>query len=120
MTGSTYPTIRSEIDVVCRPNGRFYVLAWGQPLERSDVKDAILYLDLSTTSMTLYFYHCAVDGRPRRRVVVAESDRVNGFMVPALAGQMLVDVLLIDQRYSLDNLRVEGIQNFMATCRKLV
>lgn len=120
MTVTQYPTIRSEIDVVCRPNGRFYLLAWGQPVDGVDFKDAILYLDLTASSMTLYFYHCAAEGRARRRVVVAESDRVNGFMVPALAGQMLVDVLLIDQRYSLENLRVEAIQNFMATCRKLV
>ncbi len=117
---SPYPTIRSEVDVVCRPNGRFYLIAWGKPVEKSDYKDAILYLDLTGSSMSLYFYHCATDGQSRRRVVVADSDRVNGFMVPALAGQMLVDVLLIDDRYSLENLRIEGIQNFMATCRKLV
>lgn len=117
---AAYPTIRSEIDVVCRPNGRFYLLAWGQPIERADYKDAILYLDLTGSSMSLYFYHCATEGQARRRVVVAESDRVNGFMVPALAGQMLVDVIVIDNRYSLGDLRIEGIQNFMATCRKLV
>ncbi|PZR95202.1 MAG: hypothetical protein DI537_05300 [Stutzerimonas stutzeri] len=116
---NAYPTIRAQVDVVCRPNGRFYVMAWGKPVAKADFADAILYLDLTATSMSLYFYHCATEGRARRRVVIAESDRINGFMVPALAGQMLVDFLLIDDRYTLDNLRVEGIQNFMATCRKL-
>lgn len=120
MSSNAYPTIRSEIDVVCRPNGRLYVLAWGKPLEKHDYKDAILYLDFNHTGMSLYFYHCATDSQQRRRVIVAESDKVNSFMVPALSGQMLVDVILIDDSYSLDNLRIEGIQNFMATCRKLV
>lgn len=120
MTDSAYPTIRSEIDVVCRPNGRLYVLAWGSPLELRDYKDAILYLDFSQTGMSLYFYHCETPNQRRRRVIVAESERVNSFMVPALSGQMLVDFVLIDNRYSLDDLRIEGIQNFMATCRKLV
>ncbi|GHE73293.1 hypothetical protein GCM10019059_36110 [Camelimonas fluminis] len=112
--------VKGGIDVICRENGRFFLLMWGEPVSLVDYEDAVLYLDIGRSELGLYFYHPATEKDFRRKVVLVETqvpENINGFMTAALVGQRLVDVVLIDSRYTLENLRVEGIQNFMATCR---
>lgn len=112
--------VTTGIDVVCRENGRFMLVMWGQLISKYDYLDSILYLDVGKENLSLYFYHPATEENYRRKFLVAESGKPNGFLVPALVGQRLVDIILLDERYSLENLRIEAVQNFMATCRFVV
>lgn len=114
-----YP-VSSGIDVVCRQNGRLMLVMWGQPVAEDDYLGAILYLDVGDISTSLYFYHPATDERERRRHFIAKADECNSFMIPALTGQRLVDVVILDENVQVENLRVENVQNFLATCRAVV
>lgn len=107
-----FETIRDGLTIVGRPNGRHCIVAWGGRLYEEDYLNAALFFDFSSSGARLFFQHPETETQESRRVLIADLERYDRALSMQLEAQKLVDFFLF-QKMSFD-----GIQNFMAVCRR--